>query len=132
MHLQIRAVPAKSPPNLAEFLKVLADAKVNLIAAGGGFLESGGEFVFAVEDGEEDKAMAALVPDYKPRLVTPKRCLLTDEPGQLLGCINDAIAANAGTKRVVKDILVGANREDGFVVVQVWSEEPGELPGQGT
>ncbi|HEU0244796.1 MAG TPA: hypothetical protein VFQ75_12910 [Candidatus Limnocylindrales bacterium] len=128
MHLQIRAVPAKSPPNLAEFLQVLADAKINLVAAGGGYVESGGEFVFAVEDGQEDAAMAALSLDYQPRLVRPKRCLLDDEPGQLLSCITDAMAENAGSKRVIKDILVGAEKEDGKVIVQVWSEEPGPPP----
>lgn len=124
MHLQIRSVPAQSPPNLAAFLKVLADADINLAGASGSDVESGGEFAFAVEDGQEEAAMAALMAaDYHPRLVEPKICRLEDSPGQLLACITEAIAENEGTGRVIKDILVGAQKEDGMIVVQVYSEE---------
>ena len=63
-----------------------------------------------------------------PASLEPKRCLLEDTPGQLLACITDAIEANQGSGRVIKDILVGANREDGKVVVQVYSEGPGDRP----
>ena len=130
MHQQIRSVPALSPPNLADFLTVLADAGINLAGASGSNVESGGEFAFAVEDGQEQAAMDALfAAKYRPRLVQPKVCLLEDTPGQLLACITDAIAENQGTGRVIKDILVGANREDGKVVVQVYSEEPGQGTG---
>ena len=129
MHQQIRSVPALSPPNLADFLRVLADADINIGGASGSDVESGGEFAFAVEDGQEQAAMDALVAaGYKPRLLEPKRCLLEDTPGQLLACITDAIAENRGTGRVIKDILVGANKEDGKVVVQVYSEGPGDRP----
>jgi hypothetical protein len=127
VHLQIRSVPAKSPPNLADFLQVLVDADINLGGASGSNVESGGEFAFAVEDGQEDAAMSALeAADYHPRLVEPKVCLLEDEPGQLLDCIGSAISENEGTGRVIKDILVGARKEDGLIVVQVYSEEPGQ------
>ena len=129
MHQQIRTVPKLSPPNLAAFLKVLADADINIGGASGSNVESGGEFAFAVEDGQEQAAMDALfAAKYRPRLVQPKVCLLEDTPGQLLACITDAIAENANTGRVIKDILVGANREDGKVVVQVYSEGPGDRP----
>jgi len=129
VHQQIRTVPKLSPPNLAAFLQVLADADINIGGASGSNVESGGEFAFAVEDGKEQAAMNALKKaSYKPRLVQPKVCLLEDTPGQLLACITDAIAENANTGRVIKDILVGANREDGKVVVQVYSEGPGDRP----
>ena len=125
MHQQIRSVPALSPPNLADFLTVLADAGINLAGASGSNVESGGEFAFAVEHGQEQAALDALTAkDYKPRLVEPKVCFLDDEPGQLLACISDAIAENDGTGRVIKDILVGAQPQDGKIVVQVYSEEP--------
>ena len=133
MHQQIRSVPALSPPNLADFLRVLADADINIGGASGSDVESGGEFAFAVEDGQEEAAMDALrSAGYTPRLVEPKVCLLEDTPGQLLACITDAISANQGSGRVIKDILVGANREDGKVVVQVYSEDPGQATGRGT
>ena len=129
MHQQIRTVPKLSPPNLAAFLKVLADADINIGGASGSNVESGGEFAFAVEDGQEQAAMDALfAAKYKPRLVKPKVCLLEDTPGQLLACITGAIEANQGSGRVIKDILVGANREDGKIVVQVYSEGPGDRP----
>jgi hypothetical protein len=130
VHQQIRSVPALSPPNLADFLTVLADAGINIGGASGSDIESGGEFAFAVQDGQEDAAMAALkAANYQPRLVEPKRCLLEDSPGQLLACITEAIAENEGTGRVIRDILIGAQPEDGLVVVQVFSEEPGQRPG---
>ena len=125
MHQQIRSVPALSPPNLADFLTVLADAGINLAGASGSNVESGGEFAFAVAHGQEQAALDALTKaGYAPRLVEPKVCFLVDEPGQLLACIQDAIAENEGTGRVIKDILVGAQPQDGNVVVQVYSEEP--------
>ena len=131
MHQQIRTVPKLSPPDLAAFLKVLADAGINIGGVSGSNVESGGEFAFAVEDGQEQAAMDALKDaKYKPRILEPKRCLLDDTPGQLLACITDAISENRGTGRVIKDILVGANREDGKIVVQVYSEGPGEGPEQ--
>ena len=133
MHQQIRTVPRLSPPDLAAFLKVLADADINIGGVSGSNVESGGEFAFAVEDGKEQAAMNALKKaSYKPRLVQPKVCLLEDTPGQLLACITDAISANQGSGRVIKDILVGANKEDGKVVVQVYSEDPGQATGRGT
>lgn len=130
MHLQIRSVPALSPPNLADFLKVLAEAKINIEGASGSNIGSGGEFALAVRDGEERAAIDVLErAGYKPRLVAPKQCQLKDEPGALLACITDAMAENEGTDREIKDILVGANRENGLVVVQVYSSVPGEDPG---
>jgi hypothetical protein len=132
VHQQIRTVPRLSPPDLAAFLKVLADADINIGGVSGSNVESGGEFAFAVEDGQEKAAMDALkAAGYKPRILEPKRCLLEDTPGQLLACITDAISENQGTGRVIKDILVGANREDGKIVVQVYSEGPREAPDDG-
>jgi hypothetical protein len=52
VHQQIRSVPALSPPNLADFLTVLADAGINIGGASGSDIESGGEFAFAVHDGQ--------------------------------------------------------------------------------
>ena len=96
MHLQIRAIPAKSPADLKAFLEVLAAADINIVAAGGSNLEQGGEFAFAVTHGQEDEAIRLLKEaGYQPRALDASvatedgavftTCWMTDEPGQLLG-----------------------------------------------
>ena len=68
MHKQIRVVPAKSPADLKAFLEVLAAARINIVAAGGSDVEQGGEFAFAVTDGQEADAIALLRDaGYQPR-----------------------------------------------------------------
>ena len=52
MHKQFRVVPAASPPDVEKLLRRLKDAKVNLAGAGGSNVEYGGEFAFAVDDGQ--------------------------------------------------------------------------------
>ena len=127
MHQQVRVVPALSDPNLAQLLDVLAAAEVNLVAAGGGNIELGDEFAFVASEGQEKKAMDALVEArYKPRLldadVDYKLCWLTDVPGQLLGCVQEATTENLSKGRVVKDILIGiVPDEKGRIGVQVYS-----------
>jgi hypothetical protein len=126
MHQQIRVVPAASPSDLAKLLGVLATEKVNLVAAGGGNIELGEEFAFATTDGQEQTAMEALAKDYHPRLLKEedgdfKLCWLTNEPGQLLSCIKQATEENLDRGRKVKDILIGVERENGLIGVQVYS-----------
>jgi hypothetical protein len=130
MHLQIRAVPMTSPPDLARFLGVLKEAGVNLVAAGGGNLELGGEFACVPEHGQEDLAMDALrAAKYRPTLIEVggpalRLCWLTDEPGQLWSCISEAAEINLAEGRVIADVLVGTERDDqGRVPVQVYSVE---------
>jgi hypothetical protein len=123
MHQQIRTVPKLSPPDLEAFLTVLADAGINIEAAGGSDVEQGGEFAFAVAHGQERDAMAVLeAAGYLPRLVDVQLCALTDEPGQLLACITEARALNASTGMVIKDISIGRPDADGRIQVQIYSE----------
>lgn len=132
MHIQIRTVPATSPPDLAHFLGVLADAGVNVVAAGGGRLELGGELAFAPEHDQEDLAMRTLQDaGYRPRLLDARRgdfrlCSLTNEPGQLHGCISEAAEENLLARRVIADIIVGVEPdENGRIAVQVYSVDRG-------
>ena len=123
MHLQIRTVPAKSPADLVEFLRVLAEAKINIELAGGSDVEFGGEFAFAVADGREDEAVRVLeVAGYYPKLVEVVDCLLSNEPGQLLACIEEVAQINAESGMAIRDISVGVPGEDGLIPVQVYSE----------
>ena len=45
---QLRGLAEQSPADLAAYLAVLAEQGINIIAAGGGDVENGGEFAFAV------------------------------------------------------------------------------------
>ena len=63
MHLQIRLKPATSPPDVEQLLRRLKEANVNLRGVGGSDVEFGGEFAFAVDDGQEDRAKAVLEAD---------------------------------------------------------------------
>lgn len=123
MHLQIRTVPAHSPADLVEFLRVLAEAEINIEIAGGSDVEFGGQFAFAVEDGREDEAMRVLrEAKYDPQLVEVVDCLLSNEPGQLLACITSVAQSNAASGMAIRDISVGVPGEDGLIPVQVYSE----------
>jgi hypothetical protein len=130
MHLQIRSVAKASPPDLARFLGVLAKADVNLLAAGGGSLELGGEFAFAPEHDHAGRAVDALTAaGYEVRLLDVGRgdfqlCWLTNEPGQLHACIAKVSEENLAAGRVIADVLVGVERDaEGRIPVQVYSVE---------
>ena len=126
MHLQIRTKPAASPADLQAFLTVLAEANVNILAAGGGDVEAGGEFAIAVAHGEEEATMAILrKKGYKPRKVEVEHAWLTNEPGQLLGCVAGVTQKNGKLGRHIRDVSLGAPDADGRIPVQVYSERPG-------
>jgi hypothetical protein len=136
MHQQIRSSTAKSPPDLAAFLQVLANADppVNIRLAGGSDIELGGEFAFAIEHEDEQQEEVELAriqqilsdAEYSFAVVEPFLCWVDpDEPGALLACILEANAANAGTGKVIRDLSSGKPREeDGMIPVQVYYAEP--------
>jgi hypothetical protein len=137
MHQQIRSSTAKSPPDLAAFLAVLAaaDPPVNIRLAGGSDVERGGEFAFAIDDHEDEAAEEAEIErikriltaaEYTFTVVEPHLCWVDpDEPGALLSCIQEANALYAGTGKRIRDLTSGKARdEDGFIPVQVYYEEP--------
>src|SRR5438067_2093211 len=91
MHQQIRMViPASSPPDVLGPLELLADKGINLIGAGGGNVEDGGEFAISVDDDDLDAAKDALA-RYTFRVVGVKVCwLMPGAHGELAACIRDA------------------------------------------
>ena len=122
MHQQIRTVPAKSPADLAELLRVLKDHDVNLIAAGGGDVERGGEFAFAVAHGDEAAAMQVLKDEgYVPRLVDVEHEVLDDRPGQLHRFVAKVAQENRRRGYVIRDVSVGVPDSEG-IPVQIYSE----------
>ena len=126
MHQQIRlVVPRKSPPDLASVLEVLAP--FNILAAGGSNIEHGGEFAFAVDHGEQTAALKALTgAGYEPRVVEVHACMVTDTPGALLACIQEAAGKNKATGKLIKDIAIGGKNANGEMPIQVYSDKPGK------
>jgi hypothetical protein len=115
------------------------DVGVNLVAAGGSRIELGGHFAFVPyhdpddDDGHNHLAAALRAldrGDYRGELVEVwnttdhpdrlKRMDLEDSPGQLLQFVTSVRSDNAGSRRI-KDILVGTQRINGMVPVQIYS-----------
>jgi hypothetical protein len=121
-HQQIRLAPVLSPPDLEAVLKVVAAKGINIIAVGGSSIEHGGEFGFAVEDEDLDRAMQALRDArYKPRsIVVDFDWVDPDQPGALLGVISDVKARNKTRGHAIQDIAIGTPK-DGKILIQVYS-----------
>ena len=106
---------------LTDILRTLLDAGVNLRSAGGRDLDRTGEFVFAVhhdenDDGPGDEAAAVLNKrGYRARTVYVHHCLVNDEPGSLLRCIEETEASEGP----VYEIFVGTANEDGHIPLQI-------------
>ncbi|MBA2718275.1 MAG: hypothetical protein H0U52_03380 [Chloroflexi bacterium] len=129
MHMQIRVkIPSQSPPSVAKLLGLLAAEGVNLKGAGGSNVEFHGEFAIAVDHDHEDLAFGVLDRNgYEFRTfevgVNPelRLCHLTDEPGQLLTCVEETEQENLDKNRGIRDILIGVPTDEG-IPVQVFSE----------
>lgn len=124
MHQQIRSSPRKSPADLKEFLEVVKDAGFNILAAGGSDVEKGGEFAFAVADGQEKDALKALhdAGYRQARIVDVDHFFMTDNPGQLLACVVKVARKNASSGKAIKDLAVGVPNDKGEIPVQIYSE----------
>ena len=134
MHQQVRTTSTKSGSGspgpgamadeggIVDILQILVDAGVNLQTAGGRDLDRGGEFVFAVHHEDEDdgpgEEAAALLRERgygTARTVHVHECSVADEPGGLLGCIQDI----ERTDGPVYEIFVGTPDADGSITVQI-------------
>jgi hypothetical protein len=116
--------------SLEDILTILRDADVgldlNLQAAGGRDLDDGGDFVFAVHHGEKDddryaQAAVELLENngYAPRIVPVHTCVVSDERGNLLECIQDAQRAQGD----VYEIFVGTKGDYDGIPIQITSRE---------
>jgi hypothetical protein len=134
MHQQIRSSTAKSPPDLAAFLQVLAEADppINIRLAGGSDIELGGEFAFAVDDEIEDMGRVEGVlaaAEYTFTVVEPELCWVDpDRPGSLLACVLAANEKNAGSGKLIRDISSGKPADNGLIPVQIYYEAPRSTP----
>jgi hypothetical protein len=138
MHLQVRAMmtagfmtadeggspeatTVATPGALIRLLQLLADNKVNLKTAGGSRIEAGGQFVFALDDDDDQEAparAAQLINDdgeWRAWVVEPFHCHTNDEPGGLLACLQKVEEAGL----VVDEIFVGTPEADGSIPLQI-------------
>jgi hypothetical protein len=134
MHLQMRAKPVASPPDVELLLRRLAEAGVNLAAVGGSDVEFGGELVIVPDDGHEDAARAVLNAFGYPfrefhvdEDTGLDLCLVGDQPGGLHGCLKNVAQKNLENGRIIRDITVGVPDDDqrsrGVIPVHIFSEE---------
>ena len=153
MHIQARAQPQKSPPDIVEFLRVLAgragEEPVNIEGVTGSRVENGGHFVFAITHGREQEADDRIKGDgYRcqwtndlyaekiPPDPSDQGSNFTAEepdpnqPGVLLGILERARESGIAAGRPVDEILFGAfTNEPGRFFVQVtfvgahWQDE---------
>ena len=133
MHLQIRLIPAASPPDVDNLLGRLAEGGVNLRAIGGSNVEFGGELAIVPDDADIEDAKAVLDRhkydynvldvDSDDRLVL---CEVKNEPGALHACLKRVAQDNLVAGRIIRDILIGIPDADeasrGIVPVHVYSE----------
>lgn len=125
MHLQIRAEPKLSDPDIRRLLEILDAADVNVVAVGGGALEHGGSIVISCHDeagrDDTDKARRKLRAEgYRFDVVRPGTNrqgylhvgAMRNQKGQLMREVEKARRA-AGPGFVVDDIAVGVPHSDG-------------------
>ncbi|MFL5778261.1 MAG: hypothetical protein ACJ761_04900 [Chloroflexota bacterium] len=138
MHMQVRAfkdpgfsmqddgeavepTTRAEPGALIELLQLLRDNDFNLKTAGGSRIETGGEFVFALDDDEDEGAperAAALInerSEWHARIVEPFHCHTKDQPGGLLECLEKIRAEGLA----VDEIFVGTPEGNGEIPVQI-------------
>jgi hypothetical protein len=128
MHQQIRSVPALSPPSVEAFLAVLAEAGVNLLAVGGGDLESGGEIAIAVSHREQQAALDSLqAAGYAAREVDVDHQVISNRAGALHAFIAKVAAENERKGFVIKDITVGLPDPDVEAEGDAGSGDDGDL-----
>ena len=144
MHQQVRTSSTKSGSGspgpgamadmggVADILRILVEAGVNLQSAGGRDLDTGGDFVFAVHhEGEHDDGRSEEVVNLlhehgygDARTADVHNCSVADEPGGLLGCI-ERVEREHGP---VYEIFVGTPDEDGGIPVQITTRADAEAP----
>lgn len=151
MHIQARARPQLSPPDLAEFLGAIAGAdlldadKINVEGVTGSSVEDGGFFVFAVTHGREAECHTRLesyrcqwtTDLYAERIPPDPGTVEPDpnQPGVLLGIVQRAKESRIAAGRPISEVLLGAfTNEPGQFFAQVsfvgsdWQDEPPDRP----
>ena len=157
MHIQARAQPQKSPPDVVEFLRVLSGPDgdvdpINIEGVTGSRVEHGGHLVFAVTHGREHEAHDRLggvgyrcqwTSDLYAEKIPPEPSEEElnvgeepdpNQPGVLVAILERAKASGIAAGRPVDQILLGAfTDEPGRFFAQVtfvgaeWQDEVPEI-----
>ena len=134
MHQQVRTSTTKtgsgSPApgamadegGLSDILRTLLGADVNLRTARGRDLDKGGEFVFSVRHKEGDDTADYAARDIlrsvgydEAEVYTVRECIVNDEPGSLLRCIEET----ERERGPVYEIFVGTHDDEGNIPIQI-------------
>ena len=123
MHIQAKATPAASPPDLDGFFTPIsapdeADptrTAINLEGISGDHMETGGEVYFSFDHDRVADVQAWLAEkDYtKVEIMDAdngdffQQVLDSNEPGQLLRAIREATTQNLAAGRIIKNVLIG-------------------------
>ncbi len=120
MHIQARAKPAKSAPDLEAFFKVLSEptpgrTAINIEGVTGSDVETGGEIVFTFDHDREADVRAWLDQEnYKDVTFLNAEAgeifwaeLSENTPGQLLQAIRSASTENLPSGKLIKDVVIG-------------------------
>jgi hypothetical protein len=117
---------------LEEILRVLEERDINVRSAGGGKIELGGEFGFAVgRDGDDDHEQAthAAVDALKgegfdAHVVDVRTRDLDDTPGALRAFVAEISADGL----LIEEIAVGTPTRDGRIPVQIYTASAPDAP----
>jgi len=121
---------------LEEILRVLEDHDINVRSAGGGRIELGGEFGFAVgRDGDKnheqatEAAVAALKREgFDAHMVDVRTRDLDDSPGALRAFVAEISADGL----LIEEIAVGTPTRAGRIPVQIYTASAPDAPGART
>jgi hypothetical protein len=138
MHIQAKATPAASPPDLEAFVRVLSEptqpdpanptrTPINIEGVAGGGLETGGELVFAPEHDREGDVIEWLEEaGYRNITILNAdngdffvKVLDGNTPGQLLTAIAEATTQNLAAGRLIKYVLIGQDTATDAHYVQI-------------
>lgn len=150
MHIQAKATPAASAPDLERYVRTLSEpnqpdpahprAPINIEGVTGRDLETGGEFVYSFDHDRLDELIEWLreagydAPTFLTGVDPTKdgapqnselfvQVLPANEPGQLLRAISEATAANLSEGRIIKDVLIGQQTATNITYVQISFQE---------
>ena len=132
MHIQARATPAASPPDLETFLAILSEPEpprepINIEGVSGDDLETGGSFTFSFDHNRESHVRAWLeekgytvqfLEGNMGEIENPDQVVGDDTriavlvlpdigPGALLRAVRRLGQANLPNRRVIRHIVVG-------------------------
>ena len=141
MHIQAKATPAASPPDLDGFFSPLADPQtppgqnprqaINIEGVSGNHMETGGELYFSfdhdresdVRDWLEEKGYTDIQFMHRDDGDYFQAQLAANEPGHLLTAIREATSQNLAAGRIIKNVLIGQETGSNQVYVNITFQE---------